>query len=273
MLYPDAEKRVKEIRRMTELFKEKGYDKTADNILEFAEILKEKQAPSNFLTKLDNLFNLFQTEFVRLPNVGQDFRKRCYQEVKSLVFSAIGRMQSDFAQATLSLYPSLKAISHGRRITGEIADELSRKQIKDDNVVFYLYCFAFLIEVEGIFDELARILYFFKVVDKKKIPTSQELNEMNVWKVLEQFRISPVFLENWTEKKNIRDAIGHANVFYDSSKKEVRFINPPARYDKTLNINQFMEMFLQLQDSVMAFTYIMVLLKLYDLILSKNPFG
>jgi len=272
MLYPDVEKRAKEICRIAELFTEKGYGKTADKILEFAEILKEKEVPSDFLKKLDELFNLFQKEFEKLLPVGQDFRKRCYEEVKRLVFSAIGRMPSDFAQAILNLYPSLKALNHGRRITGEIADELSRKQIKDDNVVFHLYCFAFLIQVEGIFDELARVLYFFKTVDKNRIPTSQELIEMNVWNVLREFRTPPVFLENWSEKKSIRNAIGHASVFYDSSKKEARFIDEPAGYDRVLNVSQFMEIALQLEDSVAAFTYIMILLKLYDLILSKTPF-
>jgi hypothetical protein len=73
-------------------------------------------------------------------------------------------------------------------------------------------------------------------------------------------------------EKSIRDAIGHANVFYDSSKKEARFINAPAGYDKVLSISQFMEIALQIDDSVAAFTYIMILLKLYDLILSKTPF-
>lgn len=273
MLHPDAEKRTEEIHKMAELLKKKGYRETADKILEFAEILKEEKVPTDFLKKLDDLFNLFQTEFEKLPYVGQDFRKRCYEEVKNLVFKAIGRMKSDFAQAILGLYPSLEVLNHGKRITGEIANELSRKHIEDDNVVFHLYCFAFLIEVEGIFDELARILYFFEVVDKKKIPTSQELSNMNAWKVLKGFKTPPVFLENWAEKKSIRNAIGHANVFYDSSKKEARFINAPAGYDKILTVNQFMEIFLQLEDSVSAFTYIMILLKLYDLIVSETPFA
>jgi hypothetical protein len=271
VLHTDVEKRVKEICRIAELFKGKGYLMTANKIMEFVEILKE-EVPSDFLKKLDDLFNLFQTEFEKPPLVGEDFRKRCYQEVKSLVFSAIGRMHSDFAQATLELYPSLKALNHGRQITGEIADELSTKQIKNDNVVFHLFCFAFLIQVEGIFDELARVLYFFKTVDKGKIPTPQELSEMSVWKVLREFGTPPVFLENWSEKKSIRNAIGHANVFYDSSKKEARFVDAPAGYDRILNVSQFMEIALQLEDSVAAFTYIMILLKIYDLILSSTPF-
>ncbi len=272
VLYPDVEKRVKGISQMARLFKEKGYGKTADKILEFAEILNEKEVPSDFLKKLDGLFNLFQTEFEKRLSVGQDFRRRCYEEVKNFVFSAIGRMQSDFAQATLQIYPSLNALNHGSQITKEIADELSRKQIKDDNVVFHLYCFAFLIQIEGIFDELARVMYFFKTVDKNRIPTPQELSEMTVWNVLSEFRTPPVFLENWSEKKNIRNAIGHATVFYDSSKKEARFIDTPAEYDRTLSVSQFMEKGLQLDDSVAAFSYIMILLKLYDFILGKTPF-
>jgi hypothetical protein len=272
MLHPDSDRRIKEMTKMADLFKEKGYDRTANKILEFAEIQKEKDVPSDFMKKLDDVFDLFQTEFEKLLPVGQDYRKRCFEEIKSIVFKAIGRMHPAFAQAILKIHPSLKRLNHGRRITGEIADELSRKQIKDENVLFHLYCFAYLIMVEGIFDELARVLFFFLVVENKRIPTPQELRKMNVWKILREFKPTPVFLENWPEKKNIRNAIGHATVFYDSLKKEARFIDEIAGYDKILSLNQFMEMGLQLDDSVAAFTYIIILLKLYDFIMSKNPF-
>lgn len=202
MLHPDSERRIGDVINLAELLEQKRYHKTANEIRSFVEILKGKKVPEDLLKKMDSLFNLFQKEFEASLPVGQNFRKRCFEEIKSIVFGAIGRMGIiDFNQAILSTYPFLKRINFATKITGAIAEELNGKRITDKNVIFHLRCYAYLLLVEGIFDELARILYFLIKVSKNNVPSSGNLEKMTVWDILKRLGTTPVFLEKWEEKK------------------------------------------------------------------------
>jgi len=271
MLYPDSDRRIAEINRIASLFGDKGYVKTASEITRFADMLKQETVPPDFLERLDQLFDVLEIEFSERFPLGKDYRRRCYAEVKKLLFEAIGRMKQSFSQGILEIYPCLAKINHGRHINGDIADEIRDRKL-NDKIVFHLFCYAYLITVEGIFDELARVLYFLKVVKQSEIPKAEDLKRLKVRDILERFRSVPVFLENWEEKNHIRNAIAHATAYFDSSKKEARFVDEPSRYDKTMSLDQFAQMALELEDSTAAFSYIMLLLKLYDFIQAENPF-
>lgn len=279
MLHPDSTRRIADIIKMANLFEEKRYHETANAILGFIQILKEKKVPSDFLEKLDSTFNLFQKEFAQSLPVGKDYRKRCFEEIKRTVFAAINRLHPNFNKALLVLYPFLKRLNHGKKITGAIAEQLNNRRITDKNVIFYLRCYAYLIFVEGIFDELARVLYFLTVVSKKNIPSRETLEKMTIWKILKKLGTKPVFLEKWNEKKHIRNSIGHARVYYDGTHAPhiIHFVDYDEKkgkstYNRYLTMNKFAEMALELEDSVDAFIYTMILLRIYDLIISKNPY-
>ena len=286
MLYPDSARRIADVNKIADLFSEKGYQRTSEEILSFAEILREKQIPSDFLKRLDSLFNLFQKEFAaRLP-IGQDYRKECFGEIKETVLKAIRRIGVvAYSQALLVILPLLKRLNHTRRITGEIGEALAKKRISDKNVIFHLYCYTYLIVVEGMFGELARMLYFLGTLSKNNIPSAQDLETMTVWDVLKEVKPTPVFLKDWEEKKHIRNAIGHAQAYLDPVKNEIRLLDTKIvknkktksktvkiTYDRTLSMNEFMEKALELESSVMAFFYTFVLLKIYDFIASQNPY-
>ena len=137
MLYPDSDRRIADINKIADLFNEKGYQRTSKEILDFAEILREKQIPLDFLKRLDSLFNLFQNEFAESLSIGQDYRKRCFGEIKETVLKAIRRMGVvTYSQALLVIFPLLRKLNHARRITGEIGEALKGKMISDKNVIF-----------------------------------------------------------------------------------------------------------------------------------------
>jgi hypothetical protein len=272
MLYPDSARRIKEIIRIASLFEEKGFKKTASGIRSFAETLQREKLPIDFLEKYGQLFDIFEIEFAEEFPIGKDYRKRVLGEIAGFVFKAIKRMDPYFAQAIMEIYPILESLMHGREVTGYISEALKKKNGLDERVAFYLYCYAYLIIVEGIFDELARILFFLKNVAKDNIPKPDDLERMDVRDILKRFEFVPVFLENWEEKKHIRNAIGHATVYYDPQKDEARFVDKPSGYDRTLSLSRFIEMTMELEDSVAAFTYTIILLRLYDLIQFPKPF-
>jgi hypothetical protein len=281
MLYPDSEKRIEEINKIANLFAHKGYPLTEKEVQAFAEMLKGDKIPSDFLYRLDALLNIHQKEFEAILPVGQNYRKRCFEEIGSLIIKAFGRMRTDYAAALLTIYPLFQRLGAASKITGSIAEELAQKRIQDKSVIFHLRCYSYLILVEGIFDELGRILYFLATVDKNSVPKIQELEKMNVWQILAALKnvqkSTPVFLERWEEKNHIRNSIGHARADYNPSKDEVRFVDVNKKGKLTYDSNYipfaiFAEKALELEDSLTAFLHIFLLLRIYDFIVAPSPF-
>ncbi|MDH5783158.1 MAG: hypothetical protein OEZ35_05785 [Candidatus Bathyarchaeota archaeon] len=88
MLYPDSDRRISDVEKIANFFLEKGYRITSKEILDLAEILRGKRIPSDFLKRMDSLFNLFQNEFATSSPIGQDYRNRLFIEIKETVFKA-----------------------------------------------------------------------------------------------------------------------------------------------------------------------------------------
>jgi len=180
-------------------------------------------------------------------------------------------MGTDYPQALMSIFPLFQRLNKGQRITREIAEELNRKGIRDKNVIFHLYCYTYLIIVEGIYDELARILYFLTVASPSCVPSLNDLEMMTVKTIKTKLGTTPVFLKKWDDKKHIRNAIGHARADYDSTKDEVQFKD--RSWDSgIIPLKEFIKMALELESSIEAFLYTFILLKIYDFVVSKNPF-
>ncbi len=276
MLYPDSKRRISEIVKQADLFKQKGYLKTAKEVYAFKKILKGNKIPDDFLKKLELVFDVFHSEFEKKEPVGQNHRKDVFQEIADTTLKAIGRMGTDYPQDLMKIFPLFQRLGRGQRITGEIAEEIDRKGIIDKNVIFHLHCYAYLIIVEGIYDELARILYFLTVASPSCVPSLKDLEMMTVKTINKKIGTTPVFLKKWDDKNHIRNAIGHARVNYDSTKDEVQFIDINMK-DETIwdsgiiPLKDFYEMASELEDSIQAFIYTFILLKTYDIIASKNP--
>ncbi len=278
MLHPDSEKRILEMIKVATIFEELGCFRTGERIRSFINILDEKEIPGDYPNELESLFALFHKEFEERLPVGKNFRKRVFQEIVETVLGSIKRMGfSAFHHALLIIYPIMQKLTKVRKITREIAEELGRNGISDKNVVFHLRCYTYLIIVEGMCDELARILYFLKIISPGEVPNLNDLETMTIWNILNRSESIPVFLENWEVKNHIRNAIGHARVNYDSTKDEVQFIDINMR-DGTewdsgiIPLKEFYKMALELEDSIAAFSHTFMLLRINDLIVSKNPY-
>lgn len=277
MLYPDSKRRISDILEASKLFKEKGYVKTATRIHSYIEILRGTETPENFLKELESLFAIFHREFERKLTVGQHYRKRIFQEVVRIVMQAVKRMGSAFPQALLEVYPIFQRLSIGRGIVGAIAEEIMCGGISDKNVIFHLRCYTYLIIVEGIYDELSRLLHFLTVISPTNVLALKDLENLTVWEIMRQFGTRPVFLEDWEDKNHVRNAIGHARADYDPAKDTVQFTDINMRDGTKWNsgvipATKFYEKALELEDSIAAFYYTFMLLRMYDLILSKNPY-
>lgn len=93
---------------------------------------------------------------------------------------------------------------------------------------------------------------------------------MDIWAIYHLFNLRPVFFENSEEKKHFQ-AIGHAGVKYDASKKEVKFID--RDWDEVISVDEFIKKGEELEASVMTFLYIFNLLRINDLIMATVAYS
>jgi len=271
MLYSDSKRRIVEITKLSNLFKQNGYPNTAKNVYSFTKILKGNKIPSDFLKRLDLVFKIFHTEFEKNVPVGQRYRKDVFEEIADTTLTAITRLRKDYPQALMSIFPLFQALNKGTKITSQIGDFTYSNSCQNKTIKFHLHCYTYLIIVEAIFDELARILYFLTVASPGNLPSLSDLKNMTVDDIRNALGSSFVFLNKWDDKRHIRNAIGHATASYDPIKDEVRFRD--RSWDSgTISLQEFYKMALELEDTVWAFFYDFLLLKIHDFILSKNPF-
>jgi hypothetical protein len=273
VLHPDSDKRKAEINKLSELFRQKGYKATSAEIEGFNSILDGNAVPADFLKRLDHLLGTFEKEFAAAFLPISAYRQGVCSEIRQVIIDAIGRMGvARFAQEYMQVYPVTERLKDGRKIVGDIADELAQNTNLSEKGRFYLYCLAYAIIVEGVFDEVARILYFLKIETPTRIPTTQEILSKTVWNVYREITPTPLFLQNWEEKKKIRNSIGHATFSFDVSRKEIRFIDEIAGYDEVKTLSAFVTLLGELESVVEAYTYNTLLLKVYDFVVATNAF-
>lgn len=271
MLHSDSKRRIAEITKLSDLFKHNGYKKTATHILSFANILKGDSIPDDFLERLGSVFEVFHVEFQKKIPIGQEYRKAVFEEIAQTTISAIERLGTAYPKALMTIFPLFRDLNRGLKITQQIGSFINSGKCRDENVQFYLRCYTYLITVEGIFDELARILYFLTVASPSNLPSPNSLKQMEVHTIRKRLKRSFVFLKEWDDKKHIRNAIGHATAPYDPRRNEVQFIDRSWKLGP-IPSKEFYKMALELEDSIWAFHYVFLLLRIFDYIVSPNPF-
>ena len=272
MLYPDSENRIEELNKLVELFKIKGHPKTAKEALSFADMLRESSFPLNLTSKFNGILKIFEEEFTNSLTEGKAYRAKVFNEVKEIVIGAFNRTHPEFFIKYSEILPILNNIKNAKDVCGDIADETDSTKKSYSKVDFYLTCYSYMILVEGIFDEICRALYFFSKLSKTNAPKASTVFEKQVRKIIKEFDPVPVFLENWEEKRHIRNAIAHATTYYDPVKDEVRFVDTlsPSHYDKTMKFRDFLLIDLELEDLAESFLLILCLLGLLELFARKK---
>jgi len=277
MLWSDSETRRQSLIDLSKVCYDKGYMQTSQKIVELSKILDLQKVPQDFEKQWIAVVTQFEKEFAQ----GNKFRKQCLDEIVRIIITAIKNIGKDFPKKLLEIYKLFRNMRIGRDTVGDIGkivDNLKDPKFMEER--FYLLCFAYLIMVEGIFDECVRILYFLMVISRGTGLNFQKVKEMKVKDVEKEFKkngFSPIFLRRWKEKNSLRNSIAHARFEYDSNNKLMHFldVNPwtdKVNYDRFLNFNQFAKIGLEIEDTVEAFLLFFLTLKIRDFILSPTPY-
>jgi hypothetical protein len=270
MLYPDSEKRIKIINEIADVLKSRGYLKTAKEAASFADMQRESEFPADLSSKFNGIINIFAEEFKDSLIEGKTYRAKVFEEIEEIVVGAVNRTYPKFFSSYSEISPILTAILNGRNTIGDIADEIVTIAKSNKKIMFLLCCYGYLIMVEGVFDEISRVLYFFSKLTESHVPRAPSILNKDVGEIIKEFSVPPVFLENWEEKKHIRNAIAHATTYFDPAKEEVRFVDAPSNYDKTKSLHDFLWIVLEFDDLAESFSIILCLLELLKLFAFKE---
>jgi hypothetical protein len=275
MLYADSQKRIEHIQEIAEIYEKNSCMETAKEIRKYVSILEGNKIPDDFFKNWFSLFDLLGKEFESSLPVGQAYRKQCFDYVKNTIFKANKQLDADYPTALMTIQPLLEKLNSSNKVTGAIADQLATKSIKDPNILFHLHCYAYLVFVDGVFDELSRILYFFAVVDKNKIPTLNDLEKLDIWGIIKALKVTPVFLKGWDYKNHIRNSIAHARASYDPNNNSVRFRDYNKKDDSTwdsgeMKFADFVEKALEIEDTLRAFYMVFLMFNAHDFILGPD---
>lgn len=270
MRYLDAEKRISELRKIANVFKEKGFVKTENRLFVLSLLMKDDVNHDFMAQEHINLMNIFGNEFAEASGYGYEYRWNCIKEIGDLIHDLIEVIGVDKYRKTLSETISIITnLSQGKKTIDEINKILSNKSI-DPSIHLHLTCYRYLVIIEGVFDELARIIFLFATLRDGKIMTVQEVQRLEVKDIYNQMTPKPAILKNWEEKKHIRNAIGHATAYFNQESNSIRFIDrlaKPVTFDKTYRWEEFIEILSELDSSISAFILFILLLIVRDLIL------
>jgi len=213
----------------------------------------------------EDIIDSFKTEYIK----GNAFRKQLFQEIENIIVSAVILKDGSLSRKLLEVYPffnSWALTQKNIKILGEIFLKLDEKE------QCFGLCVAYLIEVEGSYDEVIRILYSLKQYSLGVNIALSDIEKMSITQLkdsLLKLGVSNILFEGYN--RHLRNAIAHAHFDYDEKRKQMEFANiylGKERWRDSFTFSEFNEMLKKLDDVDHLFTQIILLLRVHDIIKS-----
>jgi hypothetical protein len=231
---------LKEIKNTIEWFSAKQFSCTV-NGLQFIHTNIEREIPREFNQDIQGVFTAYFLD-VRKRGV---FSYRCSDLIGKIFFKLIVLDELKFRNSLEDTYPFIQLWLRAQK-NHQNMSELTRNKDISVKARYYLYCFGYLISVEGSYSNWVKILY--RLICKfEQIPVDIELiHEWNPSKVKKKLvDIDPEYemlFEGYFDGK-LRNAIGHGDFSYLSSNNKMRFQHTRGNFNETMSIKEFYENF------------------------------
>lgn len=272
-----------DVRKTAKYLKKNKYAKTSKLILSVGTRISEMNSQENRITfgqEIAPLFDTFKEEFAQNCQIGQDYRRRCFADVAKIVLTAWGTdKQEELLTETKDFMERMQQVKRDMSTTKDLMMKLYAKTARSEQeglLMFRLFCDEYNQAMEGVFNHLAQVLCVFIEILTEQSPDYKEIKKENLWRIrdgLKQiFGLSPVFLENLSEKKHIRNAIAHSQARFFPKENKVRFFTLDERdkakilYDKTMTLEGFFLIYLELVDAIDSFYYAIEFAKIMTLL-------
>ncbi len=275
---------VEEIRRIAEFFREEGYSKTSKGVISLVKTITKGNPTIDYETYVErasSIPGIFRDEFSEFCAMGQEFRGQCFDEALMMLFESQNKLGERSRELFDELVPFASRIRESDDSIQPMAEFFSHLLVKKSRSaeeslrMFHSACYIYLIGVEGVLDEVAKILYGLVEAAKGKICRFEELETIDFWKLHDAYKRtfgkSPIFLKNWREKKGIRNAIAHAQAQFNPWTDQAHFkskIDNGQIFEATMSFYDFQALHMEIIDSIDSFRYSLRLLGLTELLMS-----
>ena len=269
-------------------FQQQGYERTASQTNELAIRVEQKKIRDikTILGEVLKISNTFSSEFEALSLFGAEYRKKCFPQTQLIVFGGLMAMDKEQLPPPEFLINLIKKMNaqddNINSLNKSLAALLSKnnRTPEESNQMFREACTIYEKSIEDTFSSAAKIMYFLMQKMDVGIPEANETQTvMDILSNLEQAKMDiPIFLENWPEKNNIRNAIAQEQNQYDSMLDRVHFVNKDGdgkvTYESPVDMTfeDFFDIWMQVVDAVDSLRYSMRLYGVFQT-LAMYKFG
>lgn len=153
LLYPDAQKRLDAVIKLSHPFDINHYPRTASAIREIGQLLLKDSLPENFMEMYGSILELFEEEFGSRTTLGSQFRELCFDEIAKLILLSIEvNGVSRFSSEITEIEPILLKLNQSKKLVSELAEGIGSGTQLNNKLIFHLKCYAYVVIVEGTFD-------------------------------------------------------------------------------------------------------------------------
>jgi hypothetical protein len=263
-LWQNSTQRAANIRDRAAILKAQHFEGTSGKLQQLAnEVETGKQADRNgtladILLTHRQEFSADDAEFAEL----HDF-------VNDILMDYIEKFRQLFAQRVDNLIADLNKAA---TILGKTASIMLRAKPLSDEEKFYVYGVIHLMDVEGRFDQVVRLLYLLCAETEGVSVDIGQLEDYSIGtiqrKMIDLSPRSQIIFVGWLEG-HLRNAMAHMRVEYDPASKKMHFTDKDMRsgtitYDDWLSIERFTRHVNLTKGVTTAFLHIMVILGASD---------
>jgi len=251
-----------ELKRIARIFEGDRLNVTAKSIDSFADSVPDKLKILN--NKYLEILKAFQNEYAT-----NSFKKELFNHIVDMIVSSVLSMKGKLKDKLLELYPLFESMKQTAENTTTITRVFFRTQ--DIKERFFGSCLLYLLKVEGEFDDTIRLLYVLKIVEQGKDVSLAEVYNKSLWtirKELNAMGVTDLLFKGWKDN-HLRNAIAHARLIYNEETKKMTFIDidnsGETVYREDLNISEFSDYALAIDEVNFVFLGMMMMLSVRDL--------
>jgi hypothetical protein len=264
---------VEDLKKTAEIFDGHRHFSTSKWVRYIARNLEEDQF-SDYKKDFFDVMDAFKNDVC----MGNPVSGKIFSEIESVLGIALSQGTTRFHETLLQSYPLIqnwrKLRENAASINKIFLEKYSSHNFEE---CYYLSLFMYLLEVEGSFDDIVRILYILVLAAKneKQIDYQQIFNKKlsDVKKDLVSLGFSDVFFNGWDDG-HLRNAIAHAHFSFDEKTQTMTFSDftpwdNKQVYEKSFTLDDFLQKAKMIADVAHIFTDFIILLRVWDIIKFK----
>ena len=145
---------IKDIQRNRNYFSRKNFNETV-NWLDYYLKNVEEENPSDYIQDFNDILHAYERDLAILGL----FPSNCYKEIYSIFASALKLGSKKFRTLLLDVYPYIQDWRRTQRNLANIS-KIANISTMEPIARYYLYCFTYMIEIEGSYQNWMKILFY-----------------------------------------------------------------------------------------------------------------